>query len=256
FDLHAGGEDLIFPHHECEIAQAESLTNKPLATHWIHTRFLQVEGKKMSKSQGNYLVPAQLMAPVADGGQGIDPAALRLALMSGYYRKPYNFTMKHLRDCAGIVARYRRLAERAQSAKGVAANGSGHIAGALDASYEACLNAMLDDLNTPKSLAAALEGVKAVERAKTLSPADAEKILDWLSKIDQLLGFVLGAEATESVDGEGTDDLAETIGALVEERSNARSRKDWARADQIRAELDALGVEIQDSVEGTTWRRK
>jgi cysteinyl-tRNA synthetase len=256
FDLHAGGEDLIFPHHECEIAQAESLTNKPFATHWIHTRFLQVEGKKMSKSDGNYLVPAELLAPVADGGQGIDPSALRLALISGYYRKPYNFTMKHLRDSAGIVARYRKLAERAESAEGVEANGSGQIAGALDASYDACLSAMLDDLNTPKALAAALEGVKTVERAKTLSPTDADNILAWLSRIDQLLGFVLGAGAKEPADADEADDLAETIGALVEERSSARSRKDWARADEIRAQLDALGVEIQDSVEGTTWRRK
>ena len=109
-DIHAGGEDLIFPHHECEIAQAESASGSTFAKHWVHSRFLQVEGKKMSKSEGNYLVPNELMAPEEDGGQGIDPLALRYALISGYYRKPFNFTLKNLSDSAAIVARYRDLA--------------------------------------------------------------------------------------------------------------------------------------------------
>lgn len=257
FDLHAGGEDLIFPHHECEIAQAESLTNQPFAKHWIHTRFLRVEGKKMSKSEGNYLVPAQLMASPEDGGEGIDPAALRLALMSGYYRKPYNFTMKHLRDSAGIVARYRKIADRALAAADVAPNGSDEIQRALASSYESALSAMLDDLNTPKALAAALEGVKAVERSKTLTSADADQILDWLSQIDSLFGFIHAeAEGMESPGTSVQDELSTTVESLIEERADARSRKDWARADEIRSELDAMGVELQDSAEGTTWRRK
>jgi len=258
FDLHAGGEDLIFPHHECEIAQAESLTHKPFAKHWIHTRFLQVEGKKMSKSEGNYLVPEQLLAPVEAGGEGVDPAALRLALISGYYRKPYNFTMKHLHDSAGIVNRYRKLAERAREAAGGGTNGADQVGNALDGSYEATLDAMLDDLNTPKALAAALEGVKAVERTKSLSSSDARRILDWLERIDGLLGFA-DTSAVVSESGSGSEEdpaLAQAVESLIRERAAARSQKNWARADEIRAELDAMGVELQDSPEGTTWRKK
>jgi len=258
FDLHAGGEDLIFPHHECEIAQAESLTHKPFAKHWVHTRFLQVEGKKMSKSEGNYLVPERLMAPVDEGGEGIDPAALRLALISGYYRKPYNFTMKHLRDSAGIVSRYRRLAERAREAADGGTNGADQLGRALDESYEASLEAMMDNLNTPKALAAALDGVKAVEKTKSLSGADATRVLDWLTKIDRLLGFADVSTATSETDGDSSEDgaLAETVESLIQERTAARAGKNWARADEIRAELDAMGVELQDSAEGTTWKRK
>ncbi len=256
FDLHAGGEDLIFPHHECEIAQAESLTGEPFATHWAHTRFLQVEGMKMSKSKGNYLVPAELMRSVEEGGQGVDPCALRLALLSGYYRKPFNFTSKQLRDSANIVVRYRKLAERAQEAIDAGTAGASHLGTALDESYEDSLQAMLDDLNTPKALAAALGGVKAAEKSSSLSSADGQAILNWLQRIDALLGFI-APDTEKAAEKEADDDgLAEKIEALIEERARARTEKNWGRADEIRAEVDALGVELQDSPQGTTWRRK
>jgi cysteinyl-tRNA synthetase len=256
FDLHAGGEDLIFPHHECEIAQAESLTGKAFAKYWVHTRFLQVEGKKMSKSEGNYLVPEELMKPVDEGGRGIEPAALRLALISGYYRKPYNFTEKHLRDSARIVSRYRKLARRAHEALSGPTNGVEQLAEALDASYEACLGAMLEDLNTPKALAAALEGVKAAEKVQSLSSADGRLVSEWLDKVDALLGFVAAPEQVAEPGADKDEALAEAVETLIEERAAARSERNWARADEIRDELDAMGVELQDSAEGTTWRLK
>jgi cysteinyl-tRNA synthetase len=103
-DVHAGGEDLIFPHHECEIAQAEGLSGQPFANHWVHTRFLQVEGEKMSKRLGNWLTVRDLIAPVDEGGRGVDPIALRLALISGQYRKPFNFVFDTLRASAKHVA--------------------------------------------------------------------------------------------------------------------------------------------------------
>ena len=257
FDLHAGGEDLIFPHHECEIAQAESLTNKPFAKHWVHTRFLQVEGKKMSKSAGNFLVPEELMKPQAEGGQGIDPSALKLALMSGHYRKPYNFTLKHLGDSARIIDRYRTIAARASDpSKG---EPNDNLQQALDNSYAASLDAMLDDLGTPKAFAAALEGVKFVERIKTITEADADRIKAWIGQIEDLFGLVLRpveSKTDVSNDSDASDPFAEKVEALIVERTEARSQKNWARADEIRDELDALKVEIQDSAEGTTWRKK
>lgn len=257
FDLHAGGEDLIFPHHECEIAQSESITGKTFARHWVHTRFLKVEGEKMSKSAGNYLTPQDLLTPVAEGGQGIDPSALRLALISGHYRKPYNFTQKHLKDSARIIERYRKVAERAAEAAAGGTNGADQVRAALDESYEACLNGMLDDLNTPKALAAALEGVKAVERTASLSAADGRSVLEWLELVEALLGIVTAP--TQSGTAHEVDDsseFAESVEELIRERTDARARKDWSRADEIRAELDAMGVELQDSADGTTWRRK
>src|SRR5690606_11232752 len=107
-DIHGGGEDLIFPHHECEIAQSESLTGKQFARYWVHTRFLQVEGEKMSKSKGNFYTARDLIAPEPIG-RGIDPLALRYALISGKYREPFNFTFKHLLDSAKIVRRYQEV---------------------------------------------------------------------------------------------------------------------------------------------------
>ncbi|MDX1741121.1 MAG: cysteine--tRNA ligase, partial [Rhodothermales bacterium] len=115
-DIHAGGEDLIFPHHECEIAQAESLSGKSFARHWVHTRFLRVEGEKMSKSKGNDFTVQDLVAPEAEGGRGIDPIALRLALISGQYRKPYNFTFDTLKASIKHVERLRAAKELAEKA--------------------------------------------------------------------------------------------------------------------------------------------
>ncbi len=278
-DIHAGGEDLIFPHHECEIAQAESVSDGPFVTHWVHSRFLQVEGKKMSKSQGNYLVPREVMGSDLEGGRGVDPLALRYALISGYYRKPFNFTLKNLDDSAAIVARFKEaarvtlaaLAAPATLEEGTTSTSPGRsdkLRQELDASYDTTLAAMCNDLNTPKALAAALSGLKSVERCRNPDLAEAVLAMGWLERINDLLGIVShgrvadlstaengkqGNQGNQEKDDHGVD--TGDIEALIDERNEARESKDWGRADEIRDELAAVGVELKDGPDGTTWKR-
>ena len=262
-DLHGGGEDLRFPHHECEIAQAEALSGEPFSRYWLHTRFLQVEGQKMSKSAGNFLTVRDLTAAPeaggrADWGAPVDAVALRLALMKGQYGKPMDFTQRALRDA---VKNRRRIAEAA-GAVGEAAEAArpgdadADLSAALDAAWTDALSAMADDLGTPAALAAALAGANAIldaARRMPLAAASADAAQTFLTQIDALLGIV-GLDAAPAAGGD--DPLAEQVETLIVDRIAARAAKDWARADAIRDEIEALGVEIMDSPSGTEWRRK
>ena len=274
-DLHGGGEDLRFPHHECEIAQAEALTGQPFSRYWIHTRFLQVEGEKMSKSRGNFLTVQDLTAAPEDGGREdwgapVDPLALRYALFSGHYAKPFNFTRKALDDARKNRQRYADADAAVTEALASPTDASptdasptdasptdaNELAEALDAAYADALAGMADDLNTPVALAAALRGANAIlaqHRSDGLSSASAQSAADYLDRVQALLGVVRPDADAPQLDG--TDELAETVERLLGERTEARAAKDWARADAIRAEIDALGVEVMDSPSGSTWRR-
>ena len=259
-DVHAGGEDLIFPHHECEIAQAESLGNRPFARTWMHTRFLQVEGEKMSKSRGNFYTVRDLILPEEDGGRGVDPLALRYALISGHYRKTLNFTISHLQSSVKLAARIRLAYDRAaelalRAGAGGVASGEPHarLAEALEDSYAATLEAMRDDLNTPRALAAVLEGVGRIHDAD-LSLADAAVAKSFLDRVNALLGIVKAGSTVH--DKAVQDPLAERVDALLAERSAARASRDFARADAIRDELIEMNIEVLDSPAGTTWRKK
>jgi len=257
FDLHTGGEDNIFPHHECEIAQAESITGRPWVEHWVHTRFLQVEGQKMAKSAGNFYTLRDLIAPQSEGGRGIDPLALRLTLIVGQYRKPYNFTFDTLRDNARHVRRFQEALARVERIAAEDPPGDDHVGDRLEALYRRALLAMLDDLNTPEAIAASLEGVRLINSiGETLNGASARRARAWLDQINALLGLVYHETETAARPSDETDPLAEKIEALLAERVAARQAKDYARADAIRDEIDAMGIEVMDSPEGTTWRRK
>lgn len=257
-DIHAGGEDLVFPHHECEIAQSESLTGEPFARVWMHTRFLLVEGERMSKSKGNFFTVRDLILPPEDGGRGIDPLALRWALIAAHYRKPLDFTKQGLETASTLVARirlaYDRAAEQAQRPDDGAERPEDRALGeALDAAYDEALAAMADDLNTPRALAAVLAGVSEINK-HDLTPAGARHAKGFLDRINALLG-VVRHEAHGHAEPEA-DPLAERVEALLAERAAARQARDFARADAIRAELDALGIEVMDAPTGSTWRRK
>ena len=256
FDLHGGGEDLIFPHHECEIAQAEGLTGEPFADMWVHTRFLQVEGEKMSKSKGNFFSVRDLTAPKEEGGQQIDPFALRLALISGHYRKPFNFTFKNLKDCARIVERFRSADELVTSAISQNEAGDDHLQPRLQAIYNKVLHGLLDDLNTPVAIAAALEGAKLIHGFKPLNGAAAKSAAQWLEDVNNLLGIYKYDNGGATDNASDDDPLAEKVEQLLKDRQDARNARDFARADAIRDELDALGIEIKDTPEGPKWSRK
>ncbi len=253
-DLHAGGEDNIFPHHECEIAQSESMTGKPFANHWIHTRWLQVEGEKMAKSTGNFYTVRDLVDV-----KGVDPLALRYALISGVYNKPLNFTMQTLRDAAGNVERFKQCLDACQTAIDAKREGSDNIDAALRELYDHALDAMCNDLNTAVALSKALEMTRVILReGDSLSALAAESAVTWLDKLNGLLGIVKSDFGLEEMSAQPVSNGASEarIADLIEQRATAKKAKDFARADAIRLELDAEGIELRDGPEGTTWKRK
>ncbi len=252
-DLHSGGEDNIFPHHECEIAQTEAVTGKPFSRHWLHTRFLLVEGQKMSKSTGNFYTVRDLIQ-----GKGADPLALRYALISQNYGTPHNFTMDLLRDAMQKIDRYRQCDERAQrflAAPASDVEGEATFVDSLDSLYQETLDGMCDNLNTSVALAKSLEGTRVILRENALSKPMAEAAVQFLDRVNALLGIVRHDEEIAA-----PIQVAKVDKVWVEERiaarASAKAAKDYAGADAIRAELDAAGVELRDTPEGTTWKEK
>lgn len=256
FDLHGGGEDLTFPHHECEIAQSEALTGKPFANAWMHTRFLQVEGEKMSKSKGNFFTVRDLVAPETEGGKGYDPLALRLALMSGHYGKPFNFTFDHLKDMTKIVRRYQEL--DAQLDTLLATNpedGKDFIGERLEKNYDDILNAMCDNLNTPQAIAFAHTGQKMIQGASNgFGKLAAISAKQWLTRVNALLGFIHYETPLQTEDK--ADPNLEKAQQLAQEIDAARANKDYTRSDELRALITEMGFEVLNTKEGTKVRKK
>jgi cysteinyl-tRNA synthetase len=252
-DLHGGGEDLVFPHHECEIAQSEALSGKPFCNHWVHTHFLQVNGEKMSKSLGNFYTVRDLLT------KGADPLAIRYALMTGVYTKPLNFTDQGLRDAQKIVERYRNIDRAVQAAVEANKPGADDLKQPLDELYEETLEAMLNDLNTSVALAKALEGAKLIARHQDeLNGASAASALSYLDRINALLGIVRSErqphEVAASTAKTEVDEVA--IQSLVDQRQEAKKSKDFALADSLRKQIEELGVELQDTPTGPVWKLK
>ncbi|MBX3118358.1 MAG: cysteine--tRNA ligase [Fimbriimonadaceae bacterium] len=253
-DLHSGGEDNMFPHHECEIAQSEALTGKPFCKHWVHTRFLQVNGEKMSKSTGNWYTVRDLVQD-----KGADPLALRYALISVPYGKPLNFTLQSLKDATLAIERFKECDKIASQAAEKGSGGADTVSTALDQLYEETLDAMCDDLNTSVALAKAYEGTKVILRERdNLSKASGKSALEFLNKINALLGIVRHeTEIAEDIDLGPKLALDEaTILAKIQERADAKKNKDFAKADAIRNELVEQGIELIDTPDGTTWKAK
>jgi cysteinyl-tRNA synthetase len=249
-DLHSGGEDNMFPHHECEIAQSESLTGKPFCSHWVHTKFLQVNGEKMSKSLGNFYTVRMLTEE-----RGIDPLAVRYALIAGGYGRPYNFTDQTLSDAAGNVERLRRADHLADAAISRKEPGNDTLGTALEDIYENALEAMCNDLNTSVALAKALEGARLISReGEAMSAAAGVSAKSFLDRMNDLLGVVRSdyGESLTPTQAESQVD-ASRIEALIEERATAKKAKDFARADAIRSQLDAEGIELRDTPQGVQW---
>lgn len=250
-DLHIGGEDLIFPHHECEIAQSEALTGKPFCNHWLHVRFLQVEGEKMSKSKGTMYTLKELT------DKGVDPVAVRYTLISVPYGKGHNFTMQGLRDAQKNVERFGECRRLAWSALEKGNAGPDTVGAELNALYEEALDAMCEDLNTSVALAKALEGTRVVFRDQaTLSKASAESALAFLQKVDDLLGIVPRADGSNGQASAIPGIDSALVESLIVQRAEAKAAKDFSRADQIRQQLDDLGVEVRDTPDGAIWKPK
>jgi len=273
FDLHAGGEDLIFPHHENEIAQSESLTGKTFANFWFHARFLLVEGEKMSKSLGNFFTPRDLVL------KGHKPSSIRYLLTSVSYRNQLNFTFDGLRQAATSVDRLRNFRLRLTS--GQFPDGTNEAMATLARETRERMKAALeDDLNAAQAQAAIFEMVRAANAAfdaGEVRKGDVSALLGAVERFDEIFAVLadddvgkmkaildwaraegrekdINPEALAIVGSAALSDPV--IEARVAEMSAARAARDFKRSDALRAELTGAGIVVEISKDGIRWRRK
>ena len=243
FDIHAGGQDLQFPHHENEIAQSEGATGKQFARYWIHSEFLKIDDVTMSKSKGNFFTFRDLRE------QGYSALAIRYLLLSVPTRKQLNFTFEGLQGAESTVERlrnFRSLVQDAKTREGTGLNVAGRVESALS-DFEA---AMDDDFNTAAALAAIHDLVRDVNiilAGDGISSSDREAILGAVAAVDSVLG-IFGESDDASLDAE--------IEALVEERQEARRQRNFARSDEIRDLLAEKGIALEDTKDGVRWKRR
>jgi cysteinyl-tRNA synthetase len=270
FDLHAGGEDLMFPHHENEIAQSETATGKPFVHHWMHVRFLLVEGKKMAKSEGNFFTLRDLLL------KGYKASAIRLALISVPYRHQLNFTFDGLTEATSAINRLRTFHERLTTGS-FAPGENPALQEAAKKAHVDYIEALANDLNTAEARAPIFDLVRtgntAIDQGQLLA-GDRDAILRVLADFDAVFDVI------RDDDGEPTrralawaeeagrlEDVApelrtreelsdEAIEALVAERTQAKKQRNFARADEIRNQLATKGVVLEDSKDGVRWKRK
>ncbi len=245
-DIHAGGEDLIFPHHENEIAQSEAASGKEFARYWMHNGFLNIDNRKMSKSLGNFFT-------VRDIAQTYDLQVLRFFMLSAHYRSPLNFSEDLMEAAKNGLERIRTAAETLTRLMQAGTDAAMSVQEeALYAKAEEFRkkfeDAMEDDCNTADAVSAVFELVKFINTNSSAQNARAylQKLYDLLQTLCGILGIRIGQEE-EILDAE--------IEKLIQERQEARKQKDFARADQIRDELAQKGILLKDTREGVTWKR-
>ncbi len=253
-DVHAGGEDLLFPHHECEVAQSECLTGKTFANYWLHTRFLQVDGEKMSKSKGNFFTVRDLIH-----NQGIDPRALRYALVSTPYTKPFNFTKQILVDASKKIKRFDEVINKLNENTRLKSESEDNtVLNILDKLYSDALDAMRNNLNTSVAIAKTLGAFKQIgSNIEEIKGSNATACLTLLKKFDSLLGFIFPKmeTGTEKSDEDSSCQISDEINHLLTQRINAKKEKDYALADSIRNKIQEMGYKIIDTPEGSTVER-
>ncbi|MFD1178899.1 cysteine--tRNA ligase [Paenibacillus puldeungensis] len=246
-DIHGGGQDLQFPHHECEIAQSEAITGKPLANYWMHNGYINIGGEKMSKSLGNGILVKDLL-------KQYKVEAIRYFMLSTHYRHQLNFTEETMRQAERSVERIanavNNLHHRLEAAVEENSAVTPEWAEKLEQIRSTFHAKMQDDFNTPDAITAVFEWVSEVNGLLQLPEAgraDLEAAEKLFTEMNGILRIVL-PEEPELLDAE--------IEALIEERTQARKDKNWARADEIRSLLDAQGIVLEDTPQGMRWRRK
>ncbi|MDH3453790.1 MAG: cysteine--tRNA ligase [Desulfuromonadales bacterium] len=270
FDIHGGGRDLIFPHHENEIAQSEGVSGKPFVKYWLHNGFVNVNQEKMSKSLGNFFTIRDIL-------KSYDPEVVRFFILTAHYRSPIDFSDQNLEESRiGLSRFYEALAQLDKAlAKADAGTGQGSVAQALTEPVEKLVrleerfcSAMDDDFNTALAIGHMFDAVRAINRILAEENHLNGQLLDILGKgredllrLGEVLGM-LGSDpaawlARSAQEGLADSGLSEAdIEALIVQRREARSSRDFSRADQIRDELAAKGVLLLDGPEGTTWKMK
>jgi cysteinyl-tRNA synthetase len=273
FDLHAGGEDLIFPHHENEIAQSESMTRKMFAHFWFHVRFLLVEGEKMSKSLGNFYTLRDLVL------KGHKPSSIRYLLTSVPYRNQLNFTFDGLKQAAVSVERLRNFRQRLTSGS-FASGSNAEMLALANETVDRMKSSLEDDLNTAQAQAAIFEMVRRANAgldAREIKQDDVRVFLAALEKFDEIFAVIkdddgpkmkqvfewaptegrekdISAELREAVQAGQLSDAA--IENKIAEMEAARNARNFKASDALRAELTSAGVVIENTKDGVRWRRK
>ncbi len=241
FDIHCGGIDNMFPHHENEIAQSEAATGKKFVNYWLHNEHLLVEGRKMAKKFGNFYTLRDLLK------RGYDPIVIRYLLLSTHYRAQFNFTFEGLDVARAAVERLRNFVRRLQDAEGKGSGGK--VAELLRGVQVGFGEAMDDDLNVSVALAVLFDFMREVNAlldASVLSRSEADEVCALMKRFDRVLGVIGEVEREEALSKEAEE--------LIEKREEARKAKDWATADAIRVRLRAMGVILEDTPQGVRWR--
>ena len=241
FDIHCGGVDNIFPHHENEIAQSCAESGEAFVNYWLHNEHLLVESQKMSKSMGNFYTLRNLLE------KGCSPEAIRYTLISTHYRSKLNFTFEKVRTAQRCINKLRELKRRLEKVKEDGSNNNPHPeTEKMLAGFSAILG---DDLNISGALGELFTWVNYLFvqlDSQTLPCCSARQALTALEKIDSILGVM-----------EFSDDVVDNnINELIQERDKARAEKDWDKADEVRKKLDDLGIILEDTPEGTIWKKK
>ena len=241
FDIHTGGVDLIFPHHENEIAQSESSTGEKFVNFWLHNEHLMVEGKRMGKRYGNYYTLRDLL------DKGYNPIAIRYLLLATHHRQQLNFTFDGLEAAKNALQRLYDFSDNLKLVKGEKDNPeAGQLLAKAKKDFEEALD---DDLNTSEALGVIFTLVKDINRLveeKRISSADAGTVLEAINGFDSVFGLLKREELI----------LDEEVKSLIEKRVNARKEKDFKLADQIRRDLEEKGIILEDTPQGTKWKRK
>ncbi|MCJ7496573.1 MAG: cysteine--tRNA ligase [candidate division Zixibacteria bacterium] len=241
FDIHTGGVDLIFPHHENEIAQSEGVTGEKFVNYWIHNEHLLVEGRKMSKSLGNFYTLRDLLE------KGYNPMAIRYLLIATYYRQQLNFTFEGLDGARNALQRLYDFIDRLKDVKSQKSHPE--VAEILEEAQKGFEEAMDDDLNVSAALGKIFDLVKEINKfldEGDFSSQDAEKTSALIERFDSVLGILKREEIT----------LDEKVVELIQRRNQARKDKKWEEADKIRKEIEALGIILEDTSGGTKWKKK
>ena len=246
-DIHCGGQDLIFPHHENEIAQSECFTGKPFAHYWMHNGYINVDNVKMSKSLGNFFT-------VRDVAEKYGYEPIRYLLISAQYRSPINYSTDIIEQCISALNRLYTCRDsldfELKNAVDAEHDGDKAIIDGFDKYREQFISAMDDDLNTADAIASIFELVRDINTnvvGKTPSKALVEGAIAMFDELTGVLGLVYNRK-TETLDSD--------VEALIEARTNARKEKNWAEADRIRDQLKEMGIVLEDTAQGVKWHRE
>ena len=244
-DIHCGGQDLIFPHHENEIAQSECFTGKPFANYWMHNGYINVDNVKMSKSLGNFFT-------VRDVAEKYGYEPIRYLMISSSYRSPINYSVDIIEQCKASLSRLYNCRDSLDFEIKNAQNGelSAEIKEQLDKRTVQFIEAMDDDLNTADGIAAVFELVRDINTL-VIGKGGSKETAEYATKVFDELTGVLGL-----VYNRNTETLDSEIDAMIEARTKARKEKNWAEADRIRDELKAMGVVLEDTAQGVKWHRE